>query len=63
MMMTPEQFREAARLLFCVGTTGRALLDDLRKTHARPFTADPYRTAFNLGAQDLVNFLIELADE
>ena len=61
--MSQEQFLQAVKLLFCVGTTGRALLDDLRKTYARPFTNDPYKTAFNLGAQDLIHMLMEIADE
>ena len=61
--MSQEQFLQAVKLLFCVGTTGRAVLEELRKTHARPFAPDPYRTAYNLGAAELVNQLLEMADE
>lgn len=60
--MTPEQFRYSVVQAFGKGTPARAVLEDLRMTHARPFDKDPYKTAFNLGAQDLVNFLMELAD-
>lgn len=61
--MSEEQFREAVRLLFGVGTTGRTVLEDMRQTFARPFSRDPYETAFNCGRQDVIETLLEIADE
>lgn len=56
-----QQFKEAVSVVF--GTeTGRWLLDELERMYARPFTVDPYKTAFNCGAQDLVQFLKEVAN-
>jgi len=61
--MNEKEFAESVRLLFGVGTTGRAILEELRSRNARPFAPDPYRTAYNLGAAELVNQLLEMADE
>jgi hypothetical protein len=61
--MTEEQFRKAVQLVFAIGTPGRDVLDELKRIHSRPFDPDPYKTAFNLGSQDLVNFLEEMASE
>ena len=56
------QIRKAALAVF--GTElGQWLLDELTKQYARPFNVDPYRTAFNLGAQDTIAFLKELSHE
>jgi hypothetical protein len=42
---------------------GQWLLKELAKRHARPFDKDPYNTAFNLGAQDLIRLLQEITEE
>jgi hypothetical protein len=59
--MTPDQFAATVRMMFRDGP-GRDLLQELALRYAHPFHADPYKTAFNLGAQDLIHTLQDQAN-
>jgi hypothetical protein len=57
-----RQFRQAVQGVFS-STLGQWLLNELTKNTVRPFNNDPYRTAYNCGAQDLVALLREITEE
>jgi hypothetical protein len=56
------QFSQAVQGVFTT-PLGTWLLKELQARTARPFAPDPYRTAYNCGAQDLVALLAEILKE
>jgi hypothetical protein len=56
------QFSQAVQGVFST-PLGAWLLTELQKRTARPFSPDPYRTAYNCGAQDLVALMTEILKE
>lgn len=57
-----RQYVQAVRGVFAT-PLGQYLLKEMKLNTARPFAPDPYRTAYNCGAQDFVQTLIEITEE
>jgi hypothetical protein len=57
-----QQFAQAVQGVFST-QLGQWLLKELQARTAKPFSKDPYTTAFNCGAQELIQTLSDITKE